>query len=140
MKDSFRAPNAECVTRRFRIDAVLGVTTGKLMSSLHDIYDITNWMTSSNLMTYQLHRAFHPCKIRLLELFPALSEIVIPEGLAGDDACHAFLAKTIESHAEWYDVPPLPQGVYKSMHPLEEPIVKDKEIIVVHNDLPDHCG
>lgn len=63
--------------KTFTLGQVLNVTTGILMTSIDDVYNILDHMTSDNLFTHQLSRAADECEPWLFRWFPELKNIEV---------------------------------------------------------------
>lgn len=70
-------------TRKFPLNVVLTVTTGRLLTKscgpddngIGDLYDLLGWMTDDSPYTHQLPRFCSECKPWLLAQFPRLAEL-----------------------------------------------------------------
>lgn len=59
--------------KSYHLTAILNITTGRLLSSMYDIYDVLNHITGDNLFTHQLPRACRFAAPILLAKYPELS-------------------------------------------------------------------
>lgn len=105
--------------RRFPLDDILSVTTGRLLSRRHmdGLYDLLNYMTGHDLFTHQLGRAADACAPALLAQHPQLADVQPPEGLDTADLM-AWLVEQERTHGETLPVAPLPPS--EPVNPIEE--------------------
>lgn len=66
------------MSKNFKLGQVLTVTSGVLLCSVDELYEILNYLTNDNLYTHQLPRAAEIAKPQLLAKFPELN-VLIPE-------------------------------------------------------------
>lgn len=120
--------------RKFHLGDVLSITTGRLLSPRHmdGIYDILNFMTGDNLFTHQLPRAMDECQRPLLDQFPALAEIDVPE-LHGNAEVGAWLAQQVDRYGAEFEVAPLAAEDHTYIDPITElsNMVPPEKIITV---------
>lgn len=121
-------------TKTFDLGTVLTVTTGRLLTDIDNLYDILGFMTGESLFTHQLPRASVACKGPLLEKFPELAEITVPEKSDTFDTAKKIMAwldtqKAIYGNA--FEVEPLESFEHKN--PLTElaEMMPDKPIVAV---------
>ena len=118
-------------TKTFHVKAVLSVVTGILLCDIEEVYKIMSWMTGQNLMTHQLPRAFEPCKEFLVSRFPNLKDIHVPENFKPEE-CLRYCNNLETLLPSEFEIPVMPKGeFYTPMHPLDEPILKGKNVIVI---------
>lgn len=128
------------MSKRFHLGDVLTITTDLLVSPRHvaGVYDILNYMTGDNLFTHQLPRAGRVCAPELLRQFPQLADTELTvhhvEALQGylaalgetptkDQAAGlvmVWLEHLTWEYGEWFDVEPLPPGVWEHQDALAE--------------------
>lgn len=115
----------------FDISDVLSITHERLVSTRHmdGVYAILNFMTGESLMTHAIPRACLACRPALLKQFPTLAV----ESADDVDTTNwrPWLKRMRAKHGDVFHVEPLPPGAYEAMHPLAEPILQGKEVIVV---------
>lgn len=96
------------MSKEFSLGDVLSVTTGRLLSNMDGLYDILNYMTGDNLFTHQLVRATQVCEPVLLNQYPDLAKVVVPEDFGGDkDAVAQWLAQQEQTYGSTLAVEPL---------------------------------
>jgi hypothetical protein len=119
------------VTKDFDISDVLSITHSRLVSTrrMDGVYDILNFMTGESLFTHALPRACESCQPALLAQFPELAK----ESAEHVDTTNwkQWLHEMCAKHGDVFTVKPLAAGSYEVMHPLAEPIIRDKEVIQV---------
>lgn len=108
-------------TRKFALDDILTVTTGRLLSRRHmdGLYDILGFMTGESLFTHQLGRAADACGPALLEQHPKLRGVQPPDGTDALDLM-AWLVSVERQYGETLPVAPLAVGVWEQRNPVEE--------------------
>jgi hypothetical protein len=125
------------MTRSFHIGHVVTVTTGRMITQdgVDGIYDILNFMTDDNLFTHVLPRAGKVCGPYLLGQFPQLQGVEASAPAEGAPASDWFAWRDAlaAEHGEFFDVEPLPAGVWDSQDPIAELIamVGPEKVIVV---------
>ena len=119
------------MTKDFDISDILSITTERLVSTRHveGVYDILNFMTGENLMTHALPRASRICAPALLKQHPKLRKVDV-KGV-NPKTWKTWLAVQRKKFGDTLPVKTLPPGAYEAMHPLDEPILKGKDVIVV---------
>lgn len=63
------------MNKKFPLNQVLSITTGILLGSMSDVYEILDYMTGDNLFTHQLPRAAKACGPAILEQHPVLKNV-----------------------------------------------------------------
>lgn len=118
-------------TKEFDLGTVLTVTTGIFLCGMDNLYEILNFMTGDSLMTHQLPRASDDCKPSLLEQFPELSNITVPE-LENKEECLEYLDWMARDLGNEFKVEPLKESTYHDpILELQEMMSDDQELIVV---------
>lgn len=120
--------------REFDLGDVISITTGRLVSPrlIDGVYDILNFMTGDDLYTHALPRACEAMRPVLLAQHPQLRDVE-----------HSHV--TTENWREWMDdlyarfgrslmVAPCQPCDFQSMHPLSEPILDGKSVIVISTE------
>jgi hypothetical protein len=69
---------------RFSFDEVVSITTGVLLCGMDGVYRILNHMTGRDLLTHELPSVVDVCRAALLEQFPRLAGIEVPDESSGD--------------------------------------------------------
>ncbi len=134
-------------TKTFPLQALLSVTTGRLLMPIEDFYEILRWMTDDNPLPNQLGRFVTECTPWLLRWFPELS-------LASDElgtldqllenvntstecksACESWLSglAATGSFKKTYEVPHIPQDDHERKDPIDELVASrgtDEGIII----------
>jgi hypothetical protein len=119
-------------TKTFDLGTVLTVITGRVLTDMGKLYEILNFMTGDDLMTHQLPRACKACDLPLLNQFPHLAEIEVPEHFTGDlkVAVQEWLDSEIAISGNTFEVEPLESFEHKN--PLTELAeMTDKPIMAV---------
>lgn len=108
-------------TGKFHLGDILSITTGVLLSPDHmdGVYRILQFMTGEPLWTHQLPRAANECTPSLLEQFPQLVGIEVPE-LNGAAEAERWLAEAVTRLGEWFEVKPLNPKDHTSIEPVAE--------------------
>lgn len=107
-------------TKKFSVDTVLSITTGKLFTEIEEIYSILNFMTGTDLYTHQLPRAFKPCAEKLLSDFPELARFSADRLNASNyKQCISAWVLNGDFYGSYY-VKPLPEGSYEAKDPITE--------------------
>lgn len=112
-------------TKMFHLGDILTITTDIMVSpnGVGGVYEILDYMTGENLFTHQLPRAAGQCKPILLELYPGIAAVQvpdatnIPEGMQ-EDFWKAWLAEQVLQFGEMLPVPKLVN------HTVMEPIAE----------------
>lgn len=69
-------------TKTFPVAVVLAVTTGRVLCSIEQIYDVVNWITGDNIYTHQIPRAMRFGKPILEKAYPELAKADSPSSLS----------------------------------------------------------
>lgn len=106
--------------RKFHLSDVLTVTTGKLLSSRHmdGVYDILKYMTDDDVYTHQIPRILNECAPIIIEQYPNLKNINLPEGVD----IHQWLDEQINKFGEELEIKKLPKGYHAIKDPIAEMI------------------
>lgn len=104
----------------FHLGDVLSITTGRLLSpeGMAGVYRILNHMTGRELYTHQLPRAADACAPVLLERFPQLADIELPE-ITPENLDQA-LGNLAGRFGESFEVPVLPAGSFDTGCPASD--------------------
>jgi len=119
--------------REFGLDAILSVTTGRLLSRRHmdGIYEILSYMTGTSVFTHQLPRVADECKPEILRQHPQLSDVQLTRTLS-ENALMSWLEDQESRFGKTLPIQPL-RG-YVGQDPIEELVDKvgpDRVIPVV---------
>lgn len=82
------------MSKNFKLGQVLTVTSGILLCSVDELYEVLNYLTNDNLYTHQLPRAADVAKPRLLDQYPQL-DIPIPN-MSSEEQVEKFLSALID--------------------------------------------
>lgn len=92
-------------THRASLGAILSITTGRLVSSLDDLYALQDFLVGRSLMTHERIVGWELQTSALLDQFPRLAEAeapdfsVIPRGEV-ESACRAWV-DSVADHIGW---------------------------------------
>jgi hypothetical protein len=106
------------MSKTFQLGDVLSVTDGHLMTSIHNVYAILDYMTGENLFTHQLPRAARVCAPYLLKQFPQLKDVKCEE--ITPDNWRGCLDSLVKQFGDKFEVEPLPKGAYTAVDPITE--------------------
>jgi hypothetical protein len=117
------------MNKKFPLNQVLSITTGILLGSMSDVYEILDYMTGDNLFTHQLPRACQSCGPAILEQHPVLKDVDASD--FQKEHWREWLDKQCTLFPAEYEIVPLSE--WESRHPVEEfgEMVGDKKIIQV---------
>lgn len=106
--------------KSFHLSDILSVTTGRMLSTGHidGICDILNYMTKDDLYTHQLPRAMEECGQFLLEQYPQLKEVIVPDKFK--DNFDEWIQEQIARYGEYLPVESLPTGKHVHIDPAAE--------------------
>lgn len=107
------------LTKEFPIEAVITVTSGKLVSFISEVHKLLDWMTGEPLMTHQLPRASEESEEALRTQHPWLRDVKVPEGTDTWEKVDAFLEPLLSSGAT-VAVAPLDKSDHTSIDPITE--------------------
>jgi hypothetical protein len=119
-------------TKTYDLGTVLTVITGRLLTGMDNLYDILNFMTGDELFTHQLPRACEVCMPGLVEQFPDLASVQVPEFTGdGKTAVQNFVQELGGIYGDSFQVAPVAGWEHKN--PLTElaEMMPDKPIIAV---------
>jgi hypothetical protein len=117
---------------KFSIGTIISITTGVLVTDMHNLYTILDYMTGEKLYTHQLSRAADECAPCLIEQLPFLKDI----SSEGIDATNweSWLKALTAYHGEEFEIQPLPKDKQtphrNPLTELESMVGKDKIIVV----------
>lgn len=135
-------------TKRFPLDEVLSISTGRLVAARHidAIYEILNWMTGDSLFTHQLGRACQECRPWLLRWFPELEKATGALALLDADVelegptkgCALWVGKlALMGLPQHYDLPRIPADDHERKDAIQEAVElfgEDRVIVVQPGD------
>ena len=113
--------------REFSLGAFLSVTSGILLCDMEELTDMLCFLCQDNLFTHQLPRAIDECRPYLLAKFPFLSDLAGAGELSSDSFTAALYQAEIE-HGESLSIDPMPIGMHRVVHPVEEAIEKGMKV------------
>ena len=67
--------NQEPNQREFDLETILNITTGRLFTSMDDIYEILEYLSSDSLATHQLPRVAGIARNYILSIYPELKGV-----------------------------------------------------------------
>jgi hypothetical protein len=115
---------------KFSIGQILSMGTGRLCCQMDGVYEVANFLTGDNLFTHQLVRAFKVCQPWVRSQCPWLAEV--DETGCTPETWKPWLAALTAKHGEFFELQPLPAGVWESQDPIAELVAmvgKDKVIV-----------
>jgi hypothetical protein len=122
--------------REFHLGDILTITTDRLVSpdGIAGAYNILNYMLDDNLFTHQLPRASEECKPFLLQQYPHLAEIVVPDKFENEADVWKWLNTQVAKYGERLPVRQVPEPNHQN--PIEElsDMVGPERILVVGVD------
>lgn len=122
--------------KEFGLGAVLSVTTGRLLAPFAEMHELIEYMAGGGVWTHQLPRVADECAPALLAQHPRLRQVVVPEDLAGEEACGAWLAERIAEYGATLPVEPLYEHRRREpMGELAEMVGPERVIAVVVPDV-----
>lgn len=121
--------------KEFSLGAVLSVTTGRLLAPFDEMHELIEHMAGGSVWTHQRPRVADECGPALLAQHPRLAKVTVPDDLAGEDACRAWLAEQTAEHGSTLPVEPVAD--YRRREPLGElaEMVGPERIVAV--EVPD---
>lgn len=106
-------------TKRFNLDAVLTVTTGRLLCNMESLYDILNWVTGDNLMTHAIPRALQFAKPWVLAAHPQLAQVDMNDKALAQVGVDGFLDVMKKDFGESFFIPCF-STYWEKRNPLDE--------------------
>jgi hypothetical protein len=108
--------------QKFHLGDLLSVTTGRLVApgGIDAVYRLVNFITGEEHMTHQLPRATVAVTPWLLELYPWLTQVVVPADLRGEENVSKWLLSETDSFGEFHMVAAMPPGMYVVLEPIAE--------------------
>lgn len=107
-------------TKDFSIGCVISVTSGKLLAEFSEVHELIEWMAGEPVWTHQIPRVSEEATPHLTAQYPALADVVVPDGLDTWDKVRAFLAGISPVLGERLSVESLPTVDHTSIDPLSE--------------------
>ena len=119
--------------RTFHLGDVISAAFGVLVSPRHmdGVYDTLNFLTGDHLFTHQLPRAGRAVQPWVLEQHPQLAPIEDATAHCTTENWRDWLDEQVALYGETLELTPMPTGAWLHIHPLEEPILDGKDVIVV---------
>jgi phage host-nuclease inhibitor protein Gam len=108
---------------------IISAGTGLLCCDLGRLYEVMNFLTGDNLFTHQLTRAFHVCEPWVKQQHPWLLELNTED--CTRENWQTWLAAAEDKFGRHHELFPLPGGAWEHCHPLDEPILKNKSVILI---------
>lgn len=105
------------MSKNFKLGQVLTVTSGFLLCSIDELYQVLNYLTNDNLYTHQLPRAADAVKPQILAQFPEL-DIPIPK-MSTEEQVEKFVNALIDVGFK-KEYPLEPVSDWQSRDPLVE--------------------
>jgi len=108
------------MTQKFKLGAVLSVTTGYLLCEIDDLYKILNFITKENLFTHQLPRAAEYAKVHICLAYPGIEDTQVPDNLKSAARVEQYLEYLLKDgfYQEEYELKPMEN--YPAKGPIEE--------------------
>lgn len=76
----------------FPLAVVLTVTTGKLLCTMGEVYEVCEFLAGEPVFTHQLPRVSREAEPVILARYPELRDVEVPEGLDSFEKVNAWLA------------------------------------------------
>jgi len=103
---------------KFTTGQIISAGLGKLCCKMEGVYEIVNFLTSDNLYTHQLPRAFRACEAWVIEQHPWLKEL--DESKCNPETVWEWLADAEARFGKMHELQPLPQDRWLSKGPVAE--------------------
>lgn len=105
---------------RVHIGDLLSVITGIMLApgGFGDVHRLLDHLTGDTLFTHQLPRAFDFVKPIMAERYPALAAIDVPKDVGA--RFKEWLASTVATHGEFFDVDPIAGNQWERRDPISE--------------------
>jgi len=119
--------------KSFGLGTILSITTGRLLTSIDNVYEILNFMTRDNLFTHQLPRASKECAPWILRQHPQLKDVDASN--VTKDNLQEYLKQQIDFYDISLEIEPIQRDDHDYKNPLEElKEMTNAEIIIVNPD------
>lgn len=107
--------------REFHLGDILTITHDRLLApdGMEGIYDILEFLTGESLYTHQLPRVADECRPWLLEQFPELDDVEIPE-FENDAHAKLWRSRQIQQYGKTFLVAEMPDERHEQRDPLAE--------------------
>lgn len=108
------------MTQKFKLGAVLSVTTGYLLCEIGELYKILNFITKQDLYTHQLPRAAEYAKVHISIAYPGIEDTQVPDGLRTMEQVDQYLNNLLKDdfYQEEYELEPMES--FPAKGPIEE--------------------
>lgn len=108
------------VSQKFKLGAVLSVTTGYLLCEIGELYEILNFLTKENLYTHQLPRAAEYAKVHIAIAYPGIEDTQVPKNLKTIEQVAQYLKDLLKDnfYQEEYELEPMEN--FPAKGPIEE--------------------
>lgn len=128
--------------KNFKLNVIMSITTGRLLCTMVEIYEILDYMTGDKLYTHALPRAADECSPYLYEQFPFLREID-KEAEKHEDTWWtenylSFVDEMVLKYGEAFTVYPIHAEDHEVIDPIEEikRINPNINVIAITDDIP----
>lgn len=108
--------------QEFHLGDLLSVTTGRLVAptGIDAVYRMLKFITGVDHFTHQLPHATVAVTPWLLELYPWLTQVRVPNDLRGEEDVSGWLASETDRFGEFHKVQAMPPGMYMVLEPISE--------------------
>lgn len=126
-------------TKEFGLGAVVSIVDGKMVAPFGEIHELIEWMAGEPVWTHQIPRVSDEARPALIEQFPGIDDVRVPDGTDSWEKAAAFLATISGRFGERLDVAPIGGADHTSIDPINELRMKAPgvEIIAVGEDEAD---
>ena len=108
-------------TRDFPLSGILGVTTGRLMGDIGELYEVLGFMTGGPVWTHELPAAARLAAPEIARQHPDLPTEADDIGVTDQATAYAYLASAIEKYGATRTLTPIPDYT-RTKSPVETAI------------------
>jgi hypothetical protein len=115
---------------KFTTGEIISAGLGKLCCPMDRVYVVMNFLTSDNLFTHQLPRAFRACEAWVKQQHPWLLEL--NEAACTTETWRLWLAEAERKYGQEHELQPLPSGQWLHCDPIKEAVelTEDKNRVI----------
>lgn len=106
--------------RTFDLGTVLTVTSGRLFTSMDNVYDILNYLSNDEIYTHQIPRVMTVAKSYVLERYPQLDGVGKDVVINNKQDVETFIDEQKSIYGDSFGLSPMTDEIYQHIDPIDE--------------------
>ena len=108
--------------RNFDLGTVLTITSGRLFTSMDNVYDILNYLSNDKIYTHQIPRVMKIAQSHVLGRYPQLDGVGKDAVINSEQDVKTFIDEQKGIYVDSFGLSPMFDEMYQHIDPIEEAV------------------